>query len=269
MSKKRKVDDKLSPQAAYSLQRSNANRGLEVGMGIGSTSSPNPLLTTLSRGGIGIMQQPSATVAKVAIGKGVKHFLNGFQKTKGRTQDFPNIASTTTNSYTNNPISNIVNNSPTPNSIKNVAPSDSSQNELNYPSSQFNINDERPKVKKFAEECINKINLSVLEKNYQSSLTTTSNNAAQNNNHSPVLVSCGNSSEILNSAESIEKNEACNSSFPSSQSNALTRDSSLVDLAFIPTLNTQAEIGPGEIKQEFTFVDFPNCFDNIENDQLK
>ena len=84
----------------------------------------------------------------------------------------------------------------------------------------------------------------MLEKNYQSSLTTiTSNNELQKHTPSPVLVSCGNSTEILNSGDSTDHNdEVHNSSFSNSHSTTLQRDSSLVDLAFIPTLNTKAEI---------------------------
>merc|ERR1712232_137023 len=118
----------------------------------------------------------------------------------------------------------------------------------------------RPQVKDYTVKCINKLNLTVLEKNYQDSLQSSiTEDRKREEERSPVLVSCGNSNETLNSVENMGTlPEVVNSSFEPVHPGALRSDSSLVDLAFIPTLNNPVVDSFGDENNTMAFIDFPH-----------
>jgi len=257
--KKRKIDDKLSAQAKYSLNRSQIHANLPLS---GSFDpSKNAYTTAKPGGGIGMIQKPISTSAKVAIGKGVKHFLNGFQK-MGKVQLNVN--------HINDPLSE----SHKHHQQKVVPPPIISMNE-NTTSKQpntytqtslLNTEDNRPMVKEFTAKCINRINLSVLEKNYKNSLQSSNNSvtATESSAQSPMLVSCGNSNETLNNVDKMENFPGVsNTSFDTSRIGSLQADSSLVDLAYIPTLGSSfIEPFVDDGGDTMAFIDFPQEIDN-------
>jgi len=295
--KKRKFDDKLSPQASYSLQRSQ-NSGFEAD----SRSLLQFSKIGKGGGGIGLIQKQTSTTSKFPIGKGVKHFLNGFQKQGLNSNDMNtqyNIQSSNVNA--GNQLSatpcDIV---PNPCLSSQQVQSTNQSGQTYYTNTSYNTSDDnRQNVKEYTASCINKITLSELEKNYQNSLQSANEAEAkmQDNQASPVLVSCGNSSEELNPyseflnstydatdskpnqqldhsqlahqpynsvsvVNALVSNSAdSNSIQPQPETNLhLNRDSSLVDLAFIPTLNNTSSSEELVMRETeaLTFVDFPN-----------
>lgn len=274
--KKRKSVDKLSPQASYSLERSLTNTGYDMRY---ASRSPHdtPSKTTgqifCKKIDINVARNPSSTAAQVAIGKGVKHFLNGFQKMPG-SSDESNVMLRAPNTIETNSLRTNHKKS-LPNYAENSFHTIHAPRETSFPTSTFfSVEDERPKAKEFTASCINKITLTELEKNYQNSLKSSNHgkiSGLTNSERSPVLVSCGNSSDVLNASETTDPDisKGMNTVFfernDTIESQAfLQRESSLVDLAYIPTINTNIAGNIGTRKGEdstLTFIDFPNDSD--------
>ena len=182
--------------------------------------------------------------------------------TPNPTSTLPSTSSQTTVS------ANIIDTLPIIPLNKNTNENESNNGSIFTPTPFLNVDNKRPRVKEFTAKCINKINLSVLEKNFHSSLqSNTQGGTSVHSEQSPRLVSCGNSSDVLNSADAMGAfPDVTDSSYDNSQSGSLKRDSSLVDLAYIPVLNETTNEPPlSDGFGEMTFIDFPNDIEQVGN----